>query len=144
MATNHTTNYALNLWEPTDAFLREEFNENTQKIEAALDTKGNCRIVYGSYVGTGRYGGTESSATVLQLGFQPKLVIVKEMHSGSAVFIKGAAHATHLYSTGSDGTSFNVTWLEDGLKWWLANPYNQGASGQLNSERETYYYVAFS
>ncbi len=28
MATNHTTNYQLNLWEPSDAFIRTEFNEN--------------------------------------------------------------------------------------------------------------------
>ena len=36
MATNHTENYNLNLWEPTDKFVREEFNENTNKIDAAL------------------------------------------------------------------------------------------------------------
>lgn len=36
MATNHTENYNLNLWEPTDSFVREEFNENTNKIDAAL------------------------------------------------------------------------------------------------------------
>ena len=36
MATNHTTNYQLNLWEPEDSFLREEFNENSQKIDGAL------------------------------------------------------------------------------------------------------------
>ena len=37
MATNHTTNYQLNLWEPGDSFLREEFNQNSQKINAALE-----------------------------------------------------------------------------------------------------------
>ena len=36
MATNHTTNYQLNLWEPGDSFLREEFNQNSQKLDAAL------------------------------------------------------------------------------------------------------------
>ena len=36
MATNHTTNYQLNLWEPGDSFLREEFNQNNQKLDAAL------------------------------------------------------------------------------------------------------------
>ena len=42
MATNHTTNYNLNLWEANDKFVREEFNENTSKIDAAIkavDTK---------------------------------------------------------------------------------------------------------
>lgn len=36
MATNHTENYNLNLWEPTDKFIREEFNQNTTRLEAAL------------------------------------------------------------------------------------------------------------
>ena len=36
MATNHTENYNLNLWEPTDKFVREEFNENTSKIDEAF------------------------------------------------------------------------------------------------------------
>lgn len=36
MAANHTQNYQLNLWESTDTFLRTEFNENSQKLDAAL------------------------------------------------------------------------------------------------------------
>lgn len=36
MATKHTTNYQLNLWEAKDEFRRTEFNENTQKLDTAL------------------------------------------------------------------------------------------------------------
>ena len=46
MATNHTTNYNLNLWEANDKFVREEFNENTSKLDAAIkavDTKANTK-----------------------------------------------------------------------------------------------------
>lgn len=43
MATNHTENYNLNLWEPTDTFLRTEFNENTQKLDAALKSEADAR-----------------------------------------------------------------------------------------------------
>lgn len=72
MAANHTKNYQLNLWEPSDTFLRTEFNENTQKLDAALAQKanastlnslvqtmagkGNCSIVTGAYTGTGEFG----------------------------------------------------------------------------------------
>ena len=54
MATNHTTNYQLNLWEPGDSFLREEFNQNSQKLDAALNTlaeglNGACKVVVGRY-----------------------------------------------------------------------------------------------
>ena len=37
MATNYTTNYQLNQWEPTDQVLRTDFNQDNAKIEAALD-----------------------------------------------------------------------------------------------------------
>ena len=39
MATNYTTNYQLNQWEPTDQVLRTEFNADNAKIEAALTNK---------------------------------------------------------------------------------------------------------
>ncbi len=43
MATNHTQNYQLNLWEPQDDFLRAEFNENTEKLDAALKAEADAR-----------------------------------------------------------------------------------------------------
>ncbi len=36
MASNQTSNYQLHLWEPGDDFLREEFNENSERVDAAL------------------------------------------------------------------------------------------------------------
>ena len=36
MATNYTTNYQLNQWEPTDAVQRVEFNADNAKVDAAL------------------------------------------------------------------------------------------------------------
>ena len=36
MATNYTTNYQLNQWEPTDQVLRTDFNVDNAKIDAAL------------------------------------------------------------------------------------------------------------
>ena len=36
MATNQTTNYQLNQWEPTDPVLRTDFNADNAKIETAL------------------------------------------------------------------------------------------------------------
>lgn len=50
MATNHTENYQLNLWEPEDAFLRTEFNENTEKIDAALKAEADARTALGKTV----------------------------------------------------------------------------------------------
>ena len=36
MATNQTTNYQLNQWEPTDAVQRVEFNQDNAKVDTAL------------------------------------------------------------------------------------------------------------
>ena len=36
MASNYTTNYQLNQWEPTDQVQRVEFNQDNAKVDAAL------------------------------------------------------------------------------------------------------------
>ena len=36
MASNYTQNYGLCQWEPEDKFIREEFNQDNEKIDAAL------------------------------------------------------------------------------------------------------------
>ena len=36
MASGYTANYRLCQWEPEDQFLREEFNQDNEKIDAAL------------------------------------------------------------------------------------------------------------
>ena len=41
MATNQTTNYQLNQWEPTDQVLRTDFNADNAKLDAALKTSRN-------------------------------------------------------------------------------------------------------
>ena len=38
MAANQTTNYQLNQWEPTDAVLRTDFNQDNAKIDTELGT----------------------------------------------------------------------------------------------------------
>ena len=42
MASNYTEHYQLPIWAPDDSFLREEFNESHQKIDAALS--GNMHL----------------------------------------------------------------------------------------------------
>lgn len=38
MASNHTEKYQLYQWAPEDPVLREDFNENNRRIEAAFTT----------------------------------------------------------------------------------------------------------
>ena len=67
---NKTANFQLTQWENTDRILMEEFNSDNEKIDTALKASadgvaalqtalascGNCKIVYGTYTGTGKYG----------------------------------------------------------------------------------------
>ena len=72
MASGQTANYQLNQWEAEDKVFRTEFNEDNQKIDAALGAlaKAVPRIVTGTYTGD---GAAEKAVT---LGFQPALLVV--------------------------------------------------------------------
>ena len=65
----HTSNYNLSQWAGEDRILREDFNADNAKIEAALlqhaaalAAAGNCKIVTGSYKGTNAYGSSGKSS----------------------------------------------------------------------------------
>ena len=45
MATNQTTNYQLNQWEPTDQVLRTDFNADNAKIDATLAVLGHAQVL---------------------------------------------------------------------------------------------------
>ena len=49
-----TSKYGLSQWDAADRILREDFNADNAKIEAALANAGNCKVATGSYVGTGK------------------------------------------------------------------------------------------
>ena len=89
MATNYTANYGLCQWEAEDNFLREEFNQDNAKIDAALkgleNTKANSsttnsrltalenrvEVIVGSYTGDG------AATRTIDLGFTPKAVLLE-------------------------------------------------------------------
>lgn len=68
---NHTTYYQLSLWEQDDRIMREDFNDNNRKIDAALAEK---PYVTGSYTGDGK--NREDGGQFIELGFRPSMVIV--------------------------------------------------------------------
>lgn len=75
MAT-YTANYGLHQWVPGDNFLRTDFNTDFQKIDAgikaALSTaQGKAEIVTGTYTGDG------TQNRLINLGFQPRGVLVE-------------------------------------------------------------------
>ena len=166
MASNYTTNYELPLWEPQDSFLRTEFNDANQKIDAAIAAKadaadvtalesevdalvqsaGNCRIVTGSYTGTGEYG--EDQPNTLTFPFPPKLVVlvVGDTHS---VLLSPHTQAAGYYEAyicyGMLKPSWNgnsVSWYVDGYFEGSLHGSGGGARQQLNEEGIAYHYLA--
>lgn len=158
MAANHTKNYQLNLWEPSDTFLRAEFNENTQKVDAALGQtasasalnslaqtvagKGNCSIVTGSYTGTGECG--EEHPCVLDfaqsVGKPPLLLYVTPEEGGSEMMLacrgqKGAYPFLLDQYWGYGLVQF--TWTGTGVSWY----HHRYSSYQMNAEDTVYRYV---
>ena len=101
MATNQTTNYQLNQWEPTDAVQRVDFNADNAKLDAALNAlsdqvakkadeedltalsesvaavsagMGNCDMELLTYTGTGAMG--QSSPTRITFSALPDAFLV--------------------------------------------------------------------
>lgn len=127
MAT-YTSNYQLHQWEPTDDFLRTDFNADFAKIDAAIkgvetDIKQKLaekiEMIIGSYSGNG----AQQSIT---LGFRPKAVIIPtgQVYSAIAVDFKGL----QMLSITDNG--FQVEYFE-------------GHAFTVNAEGYSYNYLAF-
>lgn len=134
MSTNKTTNYQLNQWEPGDQVLREEFNSDNAKIDAALAGKGNCQLVHGTYVGTGDYG--YFNGNTLTFDRRPLLVILTGYYT---MLIPGTVDRGHSTPVSSGGNSYSdFTWKENVLEWECVDSPEM----QMNTKDITYHYFA--
>ena len=152
MASNYTTNYQLNQWEAGDQVLRTEFNQDNQKIDAALKNHddelathtsalaqmGNCEIVYGSYQGTGAYG--QGNHSTLTFEHEPLLVaIMPETIGGQSVMLGfwAVRGSSFLYTSEYYQSKVGLIWQDKALSW-----SGSDSSYQFNDLGTTYYYVA--
>ena len=130
-----TPNFQLNQWSGDDYVRRTDFHADNAKIDAALAAAGNCRIVTGSYTGTGKYG--SSNAKTLSFDGQP-LVIVIQAGDGRrfAVLLNGCTGGNAV-SVGS-GDQINVSWTDTSVSWYNS----EKSSIQMNDLGITYHYTA--
>ena len=137
MATNHTENYALNLWTPQDSFLREEFNENTEKIDAAVAAcfqPDNLPWVAGTYTEP------QTEDVVIDLGFKPSAVFLT---TGDPAF--GVAMGAASFMVGNNRNisgnlvmnGFSSQFLDDGFKIFARTAYFNDDAGRVVT------YIAF-
>lgn len=125
-----------------------------QALMSQITANGGCRIVTGSYAGTGTYG--NDSPCSLNFGFVPKFIIILEHHTKNydtahtfALFINPLprtnriAPSTTNYPYGALEVTWGttVTWKISNSIEWRFSDY-QSAVGQMNGAGYTYYYAA--
>ena len=154
MASQQTPNYRLSRWAGTDRILVEEFNDNWDKIDtalkgnadgvAALQTAlascGNCKIVYGTYTGTGKAG--SANPNKLTFDGKPVLVIVQEEKQTADMDINLRMLRPCTWAQGAatnDNWVNAVTWGAAQVQWYSRNDY---APTQFNEAGKKYYYLA--
>lgn len=123
----------------------EDLTALSNSVNAAIGSGGyNCRIICGSYTGTGTYGsGNPNSLTT---GFKPILVFV-----GSKVDIDNRSNnpgmlffplTVGLNTLGK--WNLAVSWRDDGVSWYTTNTSaNLPAAIQMNTAGQVYNYIAF-
>ena len=152
MASNQTTNYQLNQWEPTDQVLRTDFNADNAKLDAALTDLaetaalleasvvklGNCRVEIMSYVGTGTYG--SGTPNTLTFSARPKFLIIAGIRAIAFIWESGANTMVCSGSGNFDAnmSDLDVTWNGNQISY-----YGSHVIAQLNNNGSTYQVVAF-
>ena len=130
-----TTNFQLNQWSENDYVRRTDFNADNLKIDAALAAAGNCRIVTGSYTGTGKYG--SSNVNSLSFDGQPLVIFIQASDARRFAILLNGCTSGNAVSVGS-GDRFTVSWTENSVSW-----YNSEKVGiQMNEQGITYCYTA--
>ena len=162
---NKTTNFDLPQWVKEDPIKMQDFNAAFQTIDetlkaaadataekadaatvqqtvAALQTAlascGNCKIVYGTYTGTGKYG--RENPNKLTFNGDPLFVIIKgSIGSAPTLGIQAMRGWNTAYTGSADpSTVCHLTWGEHSLSWYNS----QSSSDQFNTSDSVYPYIA--
>ncbi|MBM6870331.1 hypothetical protein H7U37_06510 [Pseudoflavonifractor phocaeensis] len=135
MAT-YTPTISLHQWAPEDPFLRQDFNEDFQKIDTAIqNVRTSPSGIYGTYVGTG-------STITVTLGFRPSFMLLISTHSSAqnasdvvaALGVSGMM--VSIIRSYSNSIYTSCTFHDTGFT------ISEGSSGGLNVEGATFHYVA--
>ena len=151
---NKTANFQLTQWEKTDRIMMEDFNRDNAAIDTALKSNadkaaalqtalascGNCKIVYGTYTGTGKSG--SANPNKLTFDGKPVLVIVQEEKQTADMDINLRMLRPCTWAQGAatnDNWVNTVTWGAAQVQWYSRNDY---APTQFNETGKKYYYLA--
>ena len=130
---NYTEYYQLPQWEKTDRVLMEDFNKAMATME------GMPKMVFGSYLGDGKYGAAHPN--VLTFPFPPKFLVVFPSTGGSQLLCLRDAAGGNTASNGHSYGDVALTWDENTVRWHTINS-GSDASYQLNHSNVQYMYLA--
>lgn len=152
MATNHTSNYQLCQWEPTDQVLRTDFNEDNAKLDSALNslsttakqhgtqisqinqklaTLGNCQIYQTTYAGN------EEKTISFTFPHKPMLIFVISQTSSATLFAQQGVQVVAGRYADLHGYN-NFSWSGNSVSWTARD----GSTFQCNKNGETYLLLA--
>ena len=132
---------------------QQEYEEggNTTDVQGNPITIGT-QIATGSYVGTGTYGA--SNPNTLTFDFEPKLVLIANMHDGVSSTIFSLDYEIMVNPiewmsggyTSSSNSSYNnkVTWSGNEVSWYGTGNFSNMAYLQKNESGTTFYYIAIA
>ena len=147
----HTTNYNLNKFEAADRVTRDGFNQNADRIDAAIkaasDAAGtaqstantcwsNCRIVSGTYVGTGAAG--SSNPNSLTFSGKPIAVIIVGYYNNLFLAIRGSNNPL-VFTAGGSPYADHATWSDSGISWFAPD---RTVGNQMSASGTIFYYYA--
>ena len=123
LASTQTSNYQLNLWEPGDHFLREEFNENSVKVDGALGELAAVmpRLYGNSYTGNG------TSSRTISFPFPPQLVLITagDQIGDFCAIVRGQTTGQNTNNAG-----FSISWSGSGMTLTSSNGSQYGCSNR--------------
>lgn len=125
-----TTNYQFKKWEKSDRILMDDFNWNINKIDEALKSCGNCKIVMGNYTGTGTYG--YGAQNTLFFDSKPLTIFIASDYQFFAINGTTIAMA---YVDSQQNALERLTWGETTFTWCNT----ESAFKQLNTSGQTYF-----
>ena len=150
MASNYTKNYQLNQWEPEDKVVRTDFNEDNEKIDAALNSKADKTTVAALQtqvdavprIVIGTYKGDNAASRKISLGFTPKAVYAA--NSMGVTFVTGVGTVVGgLAVTGSpvaNGSQVGLEIVSGGFR--VHYDVDSSHAIMSNYKEYTYHYIA--
>lgn len=138
-----TSKYKLNQWDKEDRILREDFNGDNGKLEAALAAVnervdgldaavalcGNCRVEYSTYQGKGTYG--DKNKNTLTFAEAPLLVVIVDQACRALFIHRDTSEAS------VNGCDVYFSWNGNTVAWYT----NDRPETQFNS---AYAYQVFT